>query len=151
MGLKGVPSVLSPDLLYAIASMGHGDEIVLADANFPASSMCAGGAKLINAHGHGIPVILEAILKFFPLDTYDFNAVILMDLTNKDKNKGMAEPEVWKEFQTICDGGHGDRVNMLKLERFDFYKRAKQSYAIVATGEQALYANIILRKGVISG
>jgi len=151
MGLKGVPKVLSPDLLHAMASMGHGDELILADVNFPADSICRGGgqAKLIPAHGVSIPDLLEAILQFFPLDTYNFNPVLCMALAPRDKNQGMQDPEIWDRYQNICDAAHGDRVNILMLERFDFYKRAKQSYAIVATGEDTLYSSVILRKGLV--
>jgi len=129
--------------------MGHGDELVLADSNFPASSMCSGGAKYVSAHGHNIPDLLEAILKLVPLDTYNFNPVLVMDLVNRDKNLGMESPAVWKRYQTICDAAHGEKVNFLPLERFDFYKRAKQAYCIVATSEQAAYGNIIIKKGCV--
>lgn len=149
MGLKGIPQIISPELLYALAQMGHGDEIVLADSNFPSSSMCSGGAKYISAHGHNIPDLLEAILKLVPLDTYNFNPVLVMDLVNRDKNLGMEPPAVWKKYQTICDAAHGEKVNFLPLERFDFYKRAKQAFCIVATSEQAPYGNIIIKKGCV--
>ena len=103
--LKGVPKILSPDLLHAIASMGHGDEIVLADANFPAASTASEGARLIDASGHGIPDLLEAILQFFPLDTFVSNPVVLMDLVNSDKKKGM-----------ICLSGTNIRKFVTKLK-----------------------------------
>merc|ERR1711973_173339 len=150
--LKGIPKILSPDLLHAIASMGHGDEIVLADANFPAASCCVEGPKLIDASGHGIPELLEAILKFFPLDTYVFNPVVLMDLVNSDKNKGDLEAvtTIWPKYQKICDEAEGRSIAMYKEERFEFYNRAKTAFAIVATGESAAYGNIILKKGVVS-
>lgn len=149
MGLKGISQIISPDLLYALAQMGHGDELVLADSNFPASSMCSGGAKYISAHGHNIPDLLEAIMKLLPLDTYNYNPVLVMDLVNRDKNSGMESPTVWKKYQSICDAAHGEKVNILPLERFDFYKRAKQAFCIVATSEQAPYGNIIIKKGCI--
>lgn len=149
MGLKGIPEILSPELIYALAQMGHGDELVLADANFPASSMCSGGAKYVSAHGHGIPDLLEAIMKLFPLDTYNFNPVLVMDLVNRDKNKGMESPAIWKNYQAICDAAHGEKVNILQVERFDFYERAKKAFCIVATTEQAPYGNIIVKKGCI--
>merc|ERR1711910_255547 len=125
--LKGIPKILSPDLLHAIASMGNGDEIVLADANFPAASCCTEGPKLIDASGHGIPELLEAILKFFPLDTYVFNPVVLMDLVNSDKKKDM-EVAVWPKYQKICDEAEGRHIDMYKMERFEFYERAKSAY-----------------------
>ena len=146
--LKGVPTILSPDLLHAIASMGHGDEIVLADANFPAASTASEGAILIDASGHGIPDLLEAILQFFPLDTFVLNPVVLMDLVNSDKKKDMKVP-IWDEYQKICNKAEERHICMYKMERFKFYQRAKSAYAIVATGESALYANIILMKGIV--
>ena len=146
--LKGVPTILSPDLLHAIASMGHGDEIVLADANFPAASTASEGSKLIDASGHGIPDLLEAILQFFPLDTFVSNPVVLMDLVNSDKKKGMKVP-IWDKYQKICNKAEDRHIWMDKMERFKFYQRAKSAYAIVATGESAQYANIILMKGVV--
>ena len=146
--LKGVPTILSPDLLHAIASMGHGDEIVLADANFPAASTASEGAILIDASGHGIPDLLEAILQFFPLDTFVLNPVVLMDLVNSDKKKDMKVP-IWDEYQKICNKAEDRHIDMYKMERFKFYERAKSAFAIVATGESALYANIILMKGIV--
>ena len=89
MVLKGIPKILSPDMLHALSSMGHGDEIILADVNFPSDSMTGGGAKLIQSHGNDIPHLLEAILRFFPLDTYNFNPVLCMALAPRDKNQGM--------------------------------------------------------------
>merc|ERR1711862_843199 len=121
--LKGIPKILSPELLHAIASMGHGDEIVLADSNFPAASCCTEGPKLIDASGHGIPELLEAILKFFPLDTYVFNPVVLMDLVNSDKKKDM-KVTVWDEYQKICNKAEDRHIDMYKMERFEFYERA---------------------------
>ena len=115
--LKGVPTILSPDLLHAIASMGHGDEIVLADANFPAASTASEGSKLIDASGHGIPDLLEAILQFFPLDTFVSNPVVLMDLENSDKKKGMKVP-IWDEYQKICNKAEDRHICMYKMERF---------------------------------
>ena len=134
MVLKGIPSVLSPDLLHVLASMGHGDKIVLADTNFPSSSICMGeGApRLIRADGHTIPQLLEAILHLLPLDTYVFAPVTmrfliciplnikkacLMDLVNKDKNSGMESPPVWPVYQQLLDKAEGRKVEMTKLER----------------------------------
>jgi len=150
MGLNGIPKIISPELLYALAQMGHADEIVLADSNFPASSMCSGGARYVSAHGHNIPELLEAILRFFPLDKHDDNPVMLMDIVDSDKNSGMEPPNVWKKYQAICDAAHGEKVNILPIERFDFYKRAKQAFCIVATSEQAPYGNIIIKKGCVT-
>jgi len=150
MVLKGIPDIVSPDLLHVLASMGHGDRIVLADANFPSASVCQGGPRLVRADGHKIPELLKAIMDLLPLDLYTFAPVGLMDLANKDKNAGMAEPPVWTDYQKIINQSEGREVQVTKLERFEFYKQAKESYAVVHTGETALYGNIILQKGVVS-
>ncbi|XP_053548144.1 fucose mutarotase [Bombina bombina] len=145
--LKGIPSVLSPELLYVLARMGHGDEIVLADANFPACSTHRAGPELIRADGLGIPKLLEAILQLFPLDTYVTSAVTVMDLVESDKEKGLKTP-VWEEYkQRLTKVGYN--VPLHKVERFAFYEQAKKAFAVVATGETALYGNLILKKGVI--
>lgn len=151
MVLKGIPSILSPDLLHALASMGHGDKIVIADANFPSASICNGeeSPRLVRADGHSIPHLLEAILKLMPLDTYVFSPVWLMDLVNRDKNSGMGEPPVWSAYQQIINQAENREISVNKIERFEFYKQAKESFAVVHTGETALYGNIILQKGVI--
>ncbi|XP_040906093.1 fucose mutarotase [Toxotes jaculatrix] len=145
--LKGIPSVLSPELLYALAKMGHGDELVLADANFPASSVCACGPKEIRADGLGIPQLLEAILKLLPLDTYVHSPAAVMDLVDSDKQRSLAVP-VWDTYTQLLDQV-GCQAPLEKVERFAFYERAKKAYAVVATGETALYGNLILKKGVI--
>ncbi|KAG8552546.1 hypothetical protein GDO81_004572 [Engystomops pustulosus] len=98
--LKGVPSVLSPELLYVLARMGHGDEIVLADANFPVSSISRSGPELVRADGLGIPRLLEAILQLLPLDTYVPSPAAVMDLVDNDKVKGLKTP-VWDEYQSL--------------------------------------------------
>ncbi|XP_047459955.1 fucose mutarotase [Mugil cephalus] len=150
--LKGVPAILSPELLYALAKMGHGDELVLADANFPTSSICAGGPQEIRADGLGIPQLLEAILKLLPLDTYVPNLGTVMDLVDSDKQKGLAV-SVWGKYEVLLSqaGPHwdGSHAVLEKVERFAFYERAKKAFAVVATGETALYGNLILKKGVI--
>ncbi|XP_075874772.1 fucose mutarotase [Nelusetta ayraudi] len=145
--LKGIPSVLSPELLYALAKMGHGDELVLADANFPASSICACGPTEIRADGLRIPQLLEAILKLFPLDTYVEHSAAVMDLVESDKQRGLAVP-VWKTYEVLLHQSCPE-ASLELVERFAFYDRAKKAFAIVATGETSLYGNLILKKGVI--
>ncbi|KAM9324972.1 fucose mutarotase [Gastrophryne carolinensis] len=146
--LKGIPAVLSPELLYALARMGHGDEIVLADANFPVSSISRSGPELIRADGIGIPRLLEAILKLLPMDTYVPKPAAVMDLVDSDKQKGLKVP-VWEEYTRLLSQA-GCETPLEQLERFSFYDRAKNAFAVVATGETALYGNLILKKGVIS-
>lgn len=142
MMLKGVPPVLSPDLMATLMRMGHGDEIVLADANFPAASC---GRKVIRADGHGSLIMLDAILQFLPLDTFtDEIACVMQPVCSTE-----TEPDIWTKFHRLLEC-HEDRpVALTRIERFEFYDRARNAFAIVATGESALYANLVLKKGVI--
>ncbi|CAL8300234.1 unnamed protein product [Merluccius merluccius] len=146
MVLKRIPSVLSPELLYALAQMGHGDELVLADVNFPVSSVCGRGPREIRADGLEIPRLLEAILELFPLDTYDPSSAAVMDLVEADKQRGVGVP-IWDTYSHVL-WQVGEKP-LEKVERFAFYERAKKAFAVVATGETALYGNLILKKGVI--
>ncbi|KAM9065706.1 fucose mutarotase isoform X1 [Sarcophilus harrisii] len=146
--LKGIPELLSPELLFALAKMGHGDEIVLADANFPTSSICQCGPVEVRADGLSIPQLLESILKLLPLDTYEPNSVVIMDLVESDKARGLQIP-VWETYKSLLLKA-GLKVDLENMERFAFYERAKKAFAVVATGETSLYGNIILRKGVIA-
>ncbi|GCB73178.1 fucose mutarotase isoform X1 [Scyliorhinus torazame] len=145
--LRGIPSIISPDLLYALAKMGHGDEIVLADANFPTSSVCRSGPTEIRVDGLKIPELLKAILKLFPLDTYVSFPAAVMALVHEDEVKGLQTP-VWDKYMELLSSV-GFEKKLEVVERFKFYERAKNSFAVVATGETALYGNLILRKGVI--
>ncbi|XP_072484558.1 fucose mutarotase [Notamacropus eugenii] len=147
--LKGIPALLSPELLFALAKMGHGDEIVLADANFPTSSICRCGPVEVRADGLSIPQLLESILKLLPLDTYEPQSVVVMDLVESDKAKGLQTPDVWHTYKSLLSQA-GFKADLGKMERFVFYEQAKKAFAVVATGETALYGNIILRKGVIA-
>lgn len=140
--LKGIPSILSPQLLKILMEMGHGDEIVIADGNFPSASIAQ---RLIRADGHGVPKLLEAILKIYPLDIYVERPVALMSVVPGDDTK----PTIWEEYRKIIEAS-GEQFDEFEfVERFAFYDRAKEAYAVVATSESALYANIILKKGVI--
>lgn len=137
--LKNIPTVISPDLLKILMEMGHSDEIVISDGNFPASSMAN---KLIRLDGLGVPEVLDAILELFPLDTYVESPVALMDVVGDDPI-----PEIWDTYKEIIK--KEGNMNIQHMERFEFYERAKKAYAIIATGETAIYANIILKKGVV--
>lgn len=141
--LKNIPKILSPELLKTLMEMGHGDTIVIADGNFP-SETC--GKRVIRADGHQIPELLDAILELFPLDLkYSEYAFSLMEVVEGDDTK----PIIWNEYNNILDKYHENRPQIEYIERFKFYSRAKEAYAVIATGESALYANIILTKGVI--
>ena len=140
--LKGIPSILSPELLKVLMEMGHGDEIVLGDGNFPAASHAR---RLVRCDGHGVPELLEAVLALFPLDTYGNQPVTLMAVVPGDP----VQPVIWETYAEVI-GKHLPSVTIGQLERFAFYERAKEAYAIAATSESALYANVILRKGVVT-
>ena len=140
--LKGIPSIISPELLKVLMEMGHGDEIVLADANFPAVS---NAQRLIRADGHNIPSLLQAIMQLFPLDTYVQSATAVMQVVSGDTY----EPVIWDEYRQIIKMSGEKFPDFEYIERFAFYERSRKAYAIVATGEGSLYANIILKKGVI--
>lgn len=142
--LKNVNKLLTGDLLKVLCDMGHGDEIVIADANFPAET-CA--KRLIRIPGIDGVSLTKAILEVFPLDSYSDPALI-MDLTDSDKEKGMAEPVIWKGYQDLVSNETGG-IELKKLERFEFYERAKNAYAIVQCGEERQYGNLILVKGVV--
>ncbi|NLI60119.1 MAG: L-fucose mutarotase [Clostridiales bacterium] len=141
--LKGIPSILSPELLKILMEMGHGDEIVISDGNFPAASMAQ---RLVRCDGHGVPEILDAILKLFPLDSYVDHPVALMEVVPGDPVK----PLIWDEYGAIVQRYDKEVADFEHIERFAFYERSKKAYAVVATGEKALYANIILKKGVVT-
>ncbi|XP_074088723.1 fucose mutarotase isoform X2 [Macrotis lagotis] len=114
--LKGIPALLSPELLFALAKMGHGDEIVLADANFPTSSICRCGPMEVRADGLSIPQLLESILKLLPLDTYEPNPVVVMDLVESDKAKGLRAPPVWQIYQNLLSQSGCPRGTLPFLE-----------------------------------
>lgn len=138
--LKNIPAILSPELLKILCEMGHGDEIVIGDGNFPAAS---NAKRLIRMDGHGVPEILDAILKLIPLDTYVESPAMLMATT-----KGDPTPEIWAKYEDIITKNNGE-TNISQIERFAFYERTRDAYAVIATSESALYANIILKKGVV--
>ena len=140
--LKGIPSILSPDLLKILMEMGHGDEIILGDGNFPAASYAR---RLVRLDGHGVCEVLDAILKFFPLDIFVEKPVTLMAVVPGDK----IEPSIWEEYMSIIKKYDTHVKEFEFVERLKFYERTEKAYAVVATGEAARYANIILKKGII--
>ncbi len=143
--LKGIPKILSPQLLKVLCEMGHSDRIVIADGNFPAESM-GKDAIVIRCDGHGVPELLDAILQVFPLDTYVEHPAALMEVMQGDP----VETPIWDEYkQIIAKYDERGAQCVGNIERFAFYEEAKTAYAIVATGESAVYANIMLQKGVV--
>ncbi len=138
--LKGIPKIVSPELLKVLCEMGHGDEIVIADGNFPSESY---GKRVIRADGIGGVSMLKGVLSLLPLDTYaDANFMLMQTV------EGDLKPDIWSSYFDVATKAD-DNVREEYLERFAFYERAKQAYAVIATGEEAVYANIIIKKGVI--
>ena len=140
--LKGISPLISPKLLETMARMGHGDEMVLADAHFPGESL---NNLVIRADGLGIPELLEAIMPLFELDRYDEYPLIMMDAVAGDR----LDPAVEKRYLQAIRGFVDYPVSLKRLKRFAFYERCKTAFAIVMTGELAKYGNIILKKGVV--
>lgn len=143
--LKNIPKILSPQLLKVLCEMGHSDQIVISDGNFPAESM-GKDSIVIRCDGHGVAELLDAILTVFPLDTYIDKPVNLMEVMPGDD----VETPIWDTYKEIIQK-HDNRgaETVGTIERFKFYDEAKKAYAIIATGEKALYANVILQKGVV--
>ena len=143
--LKNVPHVLSPALLKILCEMGHGDTLVLADANFPAQSYAA-YMQVVRCDGLGIPQLPDAILQFFPLDRYVPQPVTLMETLPGEQ----VDTSIWREYESLFQKHETLLESGIRhMERFQFYDECKKAYAVVATGEKALYANVILQKGVI--
>jgi L-fucose mutarotase len=140
--LKGIPSILNPELLKILMEMGHGDELVIADGNFPAASIAQ---RLIRLDGHGVPPVMEAILTVFPLDRYVEQPVALMQVVAGDKVK----TPIWDKYRKIIKASGEKFEDFEQVERFEFYERAKAAYVVIATSEPALYANVILKKGCV--
>ncbi len=143
--LKGIPQILSPELLKVLCEMGHSDRLVISDGNFPAESM-GKNAIVLRCDGHGVPELLDAILKVFPLDTYTDMPAKLMEVVPGDP----VETPIWDTYKDIITkyDSRGSKA-VGNIERFAFYEEAKTAYAIIATSEKALYANIMLQKGVV--
>ena len=139
--LKNIPKIISPELVKYLMEMGHGDELVIADANFPAHRI---GQRVVRCDGHGVPVILDAILQLLPLDTYSDYQAGLMQVVPGDSTI----PVIWDEYKALL-GKYHTGASIKEFERFEFYDQAKKAYLVIQTGESALYGNIILKKGVL--
>ena len=147
--LKNIPSIISPELLKTLNEMGHGDTLVIADGNFPGASVAkTNGAKLIRCDGLGVPELLRAILALFPLDTYVDKPVGLMGVA---RGAIQVEVPIWEQYYAIVSEQDERGLNAFRtIERFAFYEEAKKAYAVIATSETAIYANVILQKGVVT-
>lgn len=142
--LKGISPILSPDLLKVLCEMGHTDELTIGDGNFPGHTY---GQKVIRLDGHGVPEILDAILQVFPLDTYVEKPVVLMGVVKGDT----AQTPIWDVYKDIVSK-YDKRGSTCfeEIDKWEFYERTKEkSTVVIMTGETAIYANIILKKGVV--
>lgn len=140
--LRGISPVISPDLIKVLMEMGHGDELVIADGNFPSASIAQ---RLVRADGLGCVILLDAILRLFPLDQYIEKPVALMAVVAGDPYK----PVIWDDYRTVVQKHETNFIDFDYVERFAFYERSRKAYAVLATSEMALYANIMIKKGVI--
>ena len=140
--LKNLSPLLAPELLKILCEMGHGDEIVIADGNFPAAAL---HNRVVRLDAHGGVEGLRAIMSVLPLDNYSDPNAMLMEVVPGDP----VETPIWHEYAAVLRASEGDVTRIGHIERFAFYERARHAYAVIATGETALYANIILKKGVI--
>ena len=149
--LNNIDKRLTGDILKVICDMGHDDVLILADANFPGETVAKETTygRLIRVSGVGTDELYEAIRPLFPVDfDYTENPVCVMDLTPEDRAKGKPDPEIWSEFTRILRVDHpGAKLGM--IERFEFYEQAKKAYAVIQTGEEKQYGNLLLVKGCV--
>lgn len=139
--LKGIPTIISPDLIKILMEMGHGDVIVPADGNFPAAT-CA--KRLVRCDGHGIVELPDAILRLFPLDKSSERPTAVISVLPTEQ-----KPEVWFKYGQMIANYEGKFTDFEQMERFEFYERTKKAFAVVATSDQAYKGNLISKKGVI--
>jgi L-fucose mutarotase len=140
--LKGIPSILTPELLKIMMEMGHGDELLLADGNYPRTYH---PSHVVRCDGHPIGQLLRAIMQFLPLDPYVDHPTIFMEVVPGDPYV----PTIWEEYRSIIAEFEPTGAREIAIPRYGFYERATKAYAAVTTSESALYANIILKKGVV--
>lgn len=139
--LNGIPKILPAELIKLMMDMGHGDELVIGDGNFPAAAM---GVPVVHLDGHGVPEVLKAVLQLFPLDAYVERPAALMEVVPGDP----IVPAIWEEYREILRNAGCD-TEPEKVERFAFYERARRAFCVAATSEPAQYANVILKKGIV--
>lgn len=140
--LKGIPPIIPPELMKIMLEMGHGDELLICDGNYPKFG-CP--ERSVRMDGHGIPEIMDAILRFLPLDAYVEHPVTFMAVLPGDPYK----PEIWPVYREIGLKYEKAGLREQTINKFDFYEQGKKCYACIATGEASLYANVILKKGVV--
>lgn len=149
--LQGISKLLTGDMLKVLCDMGHSDVLILADANFPGEAIAGHTSygKLIRCPGITVTEIYSAISGMFPLDIhYTRQPACVMDLTDSDKARNMPTPAIWAEFHAILREGYPD-MELGKLGREEFYRQARRAYAVIQTGEERQYGNLLLAKGVL--
>ena len=146
--LKNIPAILSPELLKVLDEMGHGDRICIGDGNFPGASMAKpNDCVFVRADGHGVTALLDAILQVIPLDAYVEHPAMIMQKMDCDAKMDIP---IWKEYEkTVAKYDDRGAGAIGSYERFEFYEQAKKCYCILQSGETAIYANVILQKGVV--
>ena len=137
--LKNISKHLSPELLKALSEMGHGDTLVIADGNFPGKSLAR---NIVRYDGNDLPTVLDAILSVFPIDTFSEPAIQLMECPD-------GRPEIWDKYDELLLKHEKREIKCVPVDRFTFYEVAKKAYLVVTTHETALYANILITKGVV--
>lgn len=140
--LKGLDPLLNAELLHVLRAMGHGDDLVIVDANFPAAST---GRRVVALDGVSATRALEAVLSVMPLDEFVAAPCARMEVVDDPD----AVPEICREFQVIIDRAEGGRFQLARIERFAFYEQARQAFALVRTGETRLYGNVLLKMGIV--
>ena len=141
--LKGIPAILPPELLKILMEMGHGDELLLADGNYPRLGQ---PDRVVRCDGHGIPELMEAILSLMPLDSYVEHPATFMAVLPGDPYV----PEIWDTYRAIGAKYEPQGLREEAIDKYAFYEQGAKTYAAVVTGERALYANVILKKGVVT-
>lgn len=144
--LKGVSKLLTGDLLKALCDMGHGDELVIADANFPAYTV---GQRVISYPGVDATTILKEIVKLFPLDHAVQEPAVVLDLIPEDIARGYTHADIWDDFTEILQTEYGKNKKLAAMERESFYERSRKAYLVILTGEERLYGDLLLVKGVV--
>lgn len=144
--LNGINKLLDGNLLKELCDMGHGDEIAIVDANYPAYTF---GNRVLSYPGVSATELLDAIIKIFPIDHISRNQAMLMEVEPEDRKAEKNDPVIWQDFRDIIRKQYGSNIRYGLLSRQDFYDESKKAFAIIQTGEERIYGNIILVKGVV--
>jgi L-fucose mutarotase len=141
--LIGIDPILNPDILHALRAMGHGDELVIADGSFPAETVAR---RLVRMEASDMPRMLRAVLSVLPIDESEPDPVLGMEVIGEPETTMPAHEEI----SAILGEVTGGAVRLKRIERYAFYERAKQAFAVIATGERLFYGNVIIRKGTVA-